>query len=167
MIAHRKSLLKRSPFLVLLFVVSTPIKSQSFRLFIHARPHRPHLDFSRSSFFRACRPGSGSSRSPPHPIRDRSGSIPLAGFSSAWPLSVYSPLFTKQTFIVGPYSHGLFPHWATLYASHGIPAVVQSLSSSVGNPLLLVLNRLGTTQPFKCDAPIVLHPLTPSLAFAL
>lgn len=164
MIAHRKSLLKRSPFWYCCSSFQLLLsRNHSVCLYMHAHTGHTSTFPVRRSFVHVV-------QHPYHQVRARYYSFnrtALQGFSSGWPLSVYSPLFAKQAFIVGPYSHGLFPHWATLYAPHGIPAVVQSLSSSVGNPLLLVLNRLGTTQPFKCDAPIVLHPLTPSLAFAL
>ena len=54
---------------------------------------------ARQSFFRVCRPGSLSSGSPPlvRSSQTSSGSIPLQGFSSAWPLSIiYSPLVRRH-----------------------------------------------------------------------
>lgn len=50
-------------------------------------------------------------------IRTRSGSIPLLGFSSGWPLSVYSPLFVQTTYSFS----GIFPMGSPPIGLHSTP----------------------------------------------
>lgn len=111
MIAHRKSLLKRSPSLGTVIRRFNPFKSQSFPL-THAHPTTPQL-YRCSSVCVV--------QVPYHRVGARYHSFnrtALQGFSSAWPLSVYSPLIRNATYsFSGLFRIGSTPYCATFSAA--------------------------------------------------
>lgn len=143
MIAHRKSLLKRSPSLGTVIRRFNPFKSQS-----HAHPTTPQL-YRCSSVCVV--------QVPYHRVGARYHSFnrtALQGFSSAWPLSVYSPLIRNATYSFS----GLFRIGSTPIALHSLPPPLWPVR--VGRSYSVV-------RPFKRACRSFGSPLFPCSPFGL
>lgn len=134
-------------------------------------PTRPHLDSRLNSVVTIRSHRLSNSSAHAYPLRNRSsvcvvqlpyhrgllrlrsGSIPLQGFSSGWPLSIFPvPYHVNYLFIFGHFSHRLFPYWAThMPPTLGLVCVGRSYS----------LKPLGCNPAFKRAVRLFDIPLLP------